>query len=145
MISQTCHTPVGLAEQATLDAAPVTVAPGVQPSGLFATKADGCSGIATARQENGKELEAHHLGHLSRDNAYTGLPNASTNSRQIPHWTEDLESRLVDHQAGRGARLMAVIKAAGIDWKLRRLDRRPVPRKATKTRAAPGGTAPNAA
>jgi len=54
MISQTCHTPVGLAEQATLDAAPATVAPGVQPSGLFAAKPDGCSGIATARQENGK-------------------------------------------------------------------------------------------
>jgi predicted GIY-YIG superfamily endonuclease len=35
-------------------------------------------------------------------------------------WTEDLESRLADHQAGRGARLMAVIKAAGIDWKLTR-------------------------
>jgi hypothetical protein len=35
-------------------------------------------------------------------------------------WTEDLESRLADHQAGRGSRLMAVIKAAGIDWKLTR-------------------------
>ncbi len=35
-------------------------------------------------------------------------------------WTEDLESRLADHQAGRGARLMAVITAAGIDWKLTR-------------------------
>jgi predicted GIY-YIG superfamily endonuclease len=35
-------------------------------------------------------------------------------------WAEDLESRLADHHAGRGARLMAVIKAAGIDWKLTR-------------------------
>ena len=35
-------------------------------------------------------------------------------------WAEDLESRLADHQAGRGARLMAVIKAAGIGWKLTR-------------------------
>jgi hypothetical protein len=35
-------------------------------------------------------------------------------------WAEDLESWLADHQAGRGARLMAVIKAAGIDWKLTR-------------------------
>ncbi len=48
-------------------------------------------------------------------------------------WAEDLESRLAGHQAGRGSRLMAVIKAAGIDWKLTRtLDRRPVPRKATE-------------
>src|SRR6266487_53590 len=35
-------------------------------------------------------------------------------------WAEDLESRLADHQAGRGSRLMAVIKSAGIDWKLTR-------------------------
>jgi predicted GIY-YIG superfamily endonuclease len=35
-------------------------------------------------------------------------------------WAEDLESRLADHHAGRGARLMAVIKAAGIGWKLTR-------------------------
>jgi hypothetical protein len=35
-------------------------------------------------------------------------------------WAEDLESRLADHQSGRGSRLMAVIKAAGIDWKLTR-------------------------
>jgi hypothetical protein len=35
-------------------------------------------------------------------------------------WTEDLETRLADHQAGRGSRLMTVIKAAGINWKLTR-------------------------
>jgi hypothetical protein len=35
-------------------------------------------------------------------------------------WAEDLESRLADHHAGRGSRLMAVIKAAGIDWKITR-------------------------
>jgi predicted GIY-YIG superfamily endonuclease len=35
-------------------------------------------------------------------------------------WAKDLESRLTEHQAGQGARLIAVIKAAGIDWKLAR-------------------------
>src|SRR6266516_4633742 len=48
------------------------------------------------------------------------LIHFSTPYRHAAHWTEDLESRLADHQAGRGSRLMAVIKAAGIDWKLTR-------------------------
>jgi predicted GIY-YIG superfamily endonuclease len=33
-------------------------------------------------------------------------------------WTEDLPARLACHQSGHGARLMAVIKAAGIGWTL---------------------------
>jgi predicted GIY-YIG superfamily endonuclease len=35
-------------------------------------------------------------------------------------WTADLPSRLADHAAGRGARLLAVINAAGIGWRLAR-------------------------
>ncbi len=35
-------------------------------------------------------------------------------------WTTDLPSRLADHAAGRGARLLAVIAAAGIGWQLAR-------------------------
>ncbi|MFG2059689.1 hypothetical protein ACGFI9_37325 [Micromonospora sp. NPDC048930] len=35
-------------------------------------------------------------------------------------WTDDLDTRLADHAAGRGARLMAVITAAGITFRLAR-------------------------
>lgn len=35
-------------------------------------------------------------------------------------WTTDLEARLTAHRAGNGARLMAVLKDAGIGWTLAR-------------------------
>ncbi|WP_280410095.1 hypothetical protein [Nocardia brasiliensis] len=35
-------------------------------------------------------------------------------------WTTDLDARLADHRAGRGARLLAVIEKAGIGWSLAR-------------------------
>ncbi len=35
-------------------------------------------------------------------------------------WTTDLDTRLAEHAAGRGARLLAVIVSAGIGWQLAR-------------------------
>ena len=35
-------------------------------------------------------------------------------------WTSDLDARLAEHAAGRGARLLEVVKAAGIGWTLAR-------------------------
>ena len=35
-------------------------------------------------------------------------------------WTADLRQRLAEHEAGQGARLLAVVKAAGITWTLSR-------------------------
>ncbi|SBW27308.1 endonuclease [Protofrankia symbiont of Coriaria ruscifolia] len=35
-------------------------------------------------------------------------------------WTVDLDTRLAEHAAGRGARLLAVVQAAGIGWRLAR-------------------------
>jgi predicted GIY-YIG superfamily endonuclease len=35
-------------------------------------------------------------------------------------WTDDLEARLGLHAKGQGARLLAVVKAAGIGWQLAR-------------------------
>lgn len=35
-------------------------------------------------------------------------------------WTTDLPARLAEHAAGRGARLLAVVHAAGIGWRLAR-------------------------
>lgn len=41
-------------------------------------------------------------------------------ARHYLGWTTDLDARLEAHQAGRGARLMEVVKAAGITWHLAR-------------------------
>jgi predicted GIY-YIG superfamily endonuclease len=41
-------------------------------------------------------------------------------ARHYTGWTADLESRLAEHQAGRGARLLQVITQAGIEWTLAR-------------------------
>jgi len=41
-------------------------------------------------------------------------------ARHYTGWTADLESRLAEHQAGRGARLPQVITEAGIGWTLAR-------------------------
>ena len=35
-------------------------------------------------------------------------------------WTRDLTARLAEHTSGHGARLLAVVKAAGIGWTLAR-------------------------
>ena len=35
-------------------------------------------------------------------------------------WTDDLAGRLAEHAAGRGARLLAVVREAGIGWQLAR-------------------------
>ena len=41
-------------------------------------------------------------------------------ARHYTGWTADLDNRLSEHQAGRGARLLQVITQAGIDWTLAR-------------------------
>ena len=41
-------------------------------------------------------------------------------ARHYTGWTTDLTARLAEHQSGRGARLLAVIVAAGIGWQLAR-------------------------
>lgn len=42
-------------------------------------------------------------------------------ARHYLGWTDDLPARLAAHQAGQGARLLAVVKAAGIGWQLARI------------------------
>lgn len=41
-------------------------------------------------------------------------------ARHYTGWTNDLDARLAEHRAGRGARLMAVVEQAGIGWRLAR-------------------------
>jgi predicted GIY-YIG superfamily endonuclease len=41
-------------------------------------------------------------------------------ARHYLGWTADLPSRLAEHAAGRGARLLEVVSQAGIGWQLAR-------------------------
>src|SRR5947209_17177999 len=41
-------------------------------------------------------------------------------ARHYTGWTADLDARLAEHEAGRGARLLQVITQAGIGWTLAR-------------------------
>lgn len=41
-------------------------------------------------------------------------------ARHYTGWASDLDRRLSGHRSGSGARLMTVITAAGIDWRLAR-------------------------
>ena len=41
-------------------------------------------------------------------------------ARHYTGWTVDLDARLAEHRAGRGARLLQVIAQAGIAWTLAR-------------------------
>ena len=41
-------------------------------------------------------------------------------ARHYSGWTTDLEARLAEHAAGRGARLLAVARSAGVGWTLAR-------------------------
>jgi predicted GIY-YIG superfamily endonuclease len=41
-------------------------------------------------------------------------------ARHYLGWTADLPARLAEHASGRGARLLAVVQAAGIGWTLAR-------------------------
>jgi hypothetical protein len=43
---------------------------------------------------------------------------ATANSRHIHHWAKVLQVRIAEHEQGNGARLMAVIVAAGIGWEV---------------------------
>lgn len=41
-------------------------------------------------------------------------------ARHYTGFSSNLDARLAEHAAGQGARLLAVVKAAGIDWTLAR-------------------------
>jgi hypothetical protein len=50
----------------------------------------------------------------------TKLSTAAANCRKVQQSADDLEARLAKHAAGQGARLLAVVKEAGIEWELAR-------------------------
>jgi hypothetical protein len=95
--------------------------PRVHQSQRDCTVSDSRAEILLRGQESCSSMPARRARWLTRDNARAALSNALTNSRQIQHWTHDLPARLVDHAAGRGARLMEVVGEAGIGWQLARI------------------------
>lgn len=58
--------------------------------------------------------------HLSCTKAGPGTTTSRANCRKIQHWQGNVR-RLAEHEAGGGARLLAVVKAAGISWELARM------------------------
>ncbi|HEV8166023.1 MAG TPA: hypothetical protein VGR74_16545, partial [Actinomycetota bacterium] len=91
--------------------------PQVQESKRDRTLPDRCSGISIARQESRRGARTHRARHLSCNSARKDHLHAPTNSRQIQHWAEDLDHRVAEHLAGRGARLIEVITQAGIGFR----------------------------
>ena len=64
---------------------------------------------------------AEHDSHLDSEAGTVYMVHFDTPYKHARHytgWTTDLNSRLEAHREGRGARLMEVIKDAGITWRL---------------------------
>lgn len=60
---------------------------------------------------------------LTCDKGRPAQAGARTNCRQIQQWTENLPERLAEHEAGRGAKLTAAAKDAGITWQVASTER----------------------
>ena len=74
--------------------------------------------MSTHQSRNRPPVRVHgqvgtvYLLHLNRRYAHAG---------HYTGWTTNLPARLAEHQAGHGARLLAVVQAAGIGWQLARV------------------------
>jgi predicted GIY-YIG superfamily endonuclease len=56
--------------------------------------------------------------HLTCDKRRPALTAARRNCRQVQQWAANLERRLAEHEAGRGARLTQVQAEAGGTWRV---------------------------
>jgi hypothetical protein len=61
-----------------------------------------------------------YLLHFDRPYGPGGGPNGRGTAKHYIGWASDLDTRLAEHKAGHGARLLAVVHAAGIGWTLAR-------------------------
>ena len=78
------------------------------------------TGLLTPFQESASDTPTRLPPRLSCRKARPAISFAPANCRKVQHWTQDLRSRLAEHEAGRGARLLEVIRDAGLGWKLAR-------------------------
>ncbi len=79
-----------------------------------------CTGLLTPFRGSASDTPARLPRHLSCGKARPASSAAPANCRKVQQWTTDLDARLAEHAAGRGARLLEVVKAAGIGWTLAR-------------------------
>src|SRR6266536_910291 len=98
-------------------------APGVtSASGITKelTMTEHCTGLPTWFQRSASDTPARLPRHLSCGKARPAISVAPANYRKVQHWALDLAARLAKHEDGRGARLLEVIKDAGLGWTLAR-------------------------
>ena len=79
-----------------------------------------CTGLPTSFRESASDTPARLPHHLTCTKAWPGTTPRQTNCRKIQHWTDNLARRLAAHGQGHGARLLAVIRQAGIGFTLAR-------------------------
>ncbi len=96
------------------------VPPRLQESRKTITMTQHTTGFLTPCRESATDTPTRLSQHLSCGKARPAAPTAAANCRQLQQWTTDLDARLAEHAAGRGARLLEVVKAAGIGWTLAR-------------------------
>jgi hypothetical protein len=110
----------------TLDAAPARPAGGPlaavdaygRPAGRPRWLATGSEYLALLEQQ-GRGVGVIYLIHF--DQPIGDPTNPRGFASHYTGWTLDLPARLVDHAAGRGARLMQVVGELGIGWQLARI------------------------
>lgn len=78
------------------------------------------TGLLSPRRIFASDISPWLHWYLSCGKAKTTISDARTNCRQVQQWTSDLPARLEEHRKGRGARLMEVIKDAGIGFRVAR-------------------------
>jgi hypothetical protein len=99
----------------------VTVtAPRLQESRTQPAITEDCTGIPTRIHGSASDTPSGVSCRLTCYKARPAPLTDRTNCRQIQQWASDLKARLAEHEQGRGARLLQVITAAGITWKLAR-------------------------
>jgi len=83
--------------------------------------AERSTGLPTPFRESVTGITTRMACHLSCRKARRAAPAAAANCRHIQQWASNVRRRLAEHAAGRGARLLAVVRPAGIGWQLARM------------------------
>lgn len=74
--------------------------------------------MPTLLQGSASDTPTRYSCHLTCYKGRSAPGRTRTNCRQVQHHTFDLEDRLAQHEAGRGARLTQVQRQAGGTWRL---------------------------
>ena len=83
--------------------------------------AEQSTGLLMSFRGPARDTPAGFPRHLSCGKARPAASLAAVNCRQLQQWARNVRRRLAEHEAGHGARLLAVVRAAGIGWQLARM------------------------